>query len=507
MKQSTRHRSRVQPTRHRALAAFLVTLLLGAPAHATTFFEVNIGERPVEAERYMPQLFRILSDQYKVSPPDVVAREFRYAPQPGVTDKKITAAEIVENIELGYRQAARMDYGNAVSTLTQWIGRAADNEQTFVAEPNARSTLMRALVQLGISYYAQGDIGNGASAFADLARMLDGQPLKGFSDAAQQKYNLANGLLAKSQSGKVLITVNEPESQIFLNGIGVGRSGTYSAGKLPGSYRALVIVKDKSLRYNFNVPPGGEIKLELDWAFENALVVSPNGVRLQFAAKPSAEKMLQYIDRLSARTKSDNKIVTFTLAHACGALGLTARSYVRGATLRADKVAHVVIDEEEPEVAMHSLVRFMLRGEESSSVKLGDHATMCAEAGNGEVAEADEGRSAGTSSSWMTWTSLGMLVGGLAAGGLSVKFALDGRSAGDELQVVCADTCTSEQARTLLDKQSSANRNALISGIAGGGLALGAGVMFFLSRRSGNTTQVSVVPTPGGGFATVGLRF
>lgn len=156
---------------------------------------------------------------------------------------------------------------------------------------------------------------------------------------------------------------------------------------------------------------------------------------------------------------------------------------------------------------MHALMRFVLRGEESSSVKPGDHATTCAKAPIGDEEDADAGAMAGSAPPWMQWTALGLAIGGLAAAGLSVKFALDGRSAGDELQRVCADTCTSEQANTLLDKQSTANRNALISGIAGGAFVVGAGVMYFLSRRTAANNQVSIMPTQGGAFATVGVRF
>src|SRR5690606_34162823 len=104
-------------------------------------------------------------------------------------------------------------------------------------------------------------------------------------------------LLAKSQPGKLLISVNDPDARIFLNEIGVGRGGTYGAGKLPGAYRALVIVKEQSLHYQVTVPPGSEVKLDLDWDFERALVVTPQRVALMLRAQPSRAKMLEYVTR------------------------------------------------------------------------------------------------------------------------------------------------------------------------------------------------------------------
>nr|MBA2540308.1 hypothetical protein [Deltaproteobacteria bacterium] len=95
----------------------------------------------------------------------------------------------------------------------------------------------------------------------------------------------------------------------------------------------------------------------------------------------------------------------------------------------------------------------------------------------------------------------------LAGGGLALVFSLQGRSAGDDLDRICAVSCTSEDARTLLDKQDSANRKAIVLG-ASGGVALAAGVVFFLVGRSGrNDTPVTIAAHPGGLAAAYAWRF
>lgn len=490
----------------RLLAGLAVLLLLAPAAHADSYFEVYVGKRPAEAEHVMPRFYKLLTAEFHAVSPEALSAKFVSPPLPGVTDPKVTASAIIDNIELGYRAAARMQYDTAIGTLTSAIDQATRNEQVFVAEPNAPAEMMRALVQLGLSYYARGDIGKGTDAFAELARSLDGQPLKGFSDAAQQRYSEASKLLLKSQPGKVLISVSDPEAQIFLNGIGVGRGGTFTAGKLPGPYRALVMVKDRSLRYPLTVAPGGEARLELDWDFETALVVTPTWVGLQLVSPPSPSKLAQYVDRLADRTVGETTVATVTLERTCGKLGLTGRVFARRPSVKQQKVARVEIDESAPEPAMRALLAYMRNGELSPEVHVGEPRTEC----NTPVASTDDPAietHPGRPSSWKKWTGVGLFAAGLVGGGLSIKYALDAQSAGDELQRVCAVTCTSQQARSLGDKQDTANRNALVAGVGGGVLAVTGAVLYILSRRGGAASQVSVAPTPGGAAASFSFSF
>jgi hypothetical protein len=96
---------------------------------------------------------------------------------------------------------------------------------------------------------------------------------------------------------------------------------------------------------------------------------------------------------------------------------------------------------------------------------------------------------------------------GLVGGGLALKFARDGSTAGDELDRVCAVSCTSAQARGLEDEQDLANRRAIISAVIGG-VALAGGVVFVLIARSGGKQPaVSVMPEPGGASAVYAWRF
>lgn len=495
--------TRSRRARRAVCACSLVWLLFCAPAAgAATWFEVYVGEPHADVDKYAQQLQRIVIDEVHLVGPETLAREFKHPPRPGVADASITATKLIEDIELGYKAAARMQYQTAIPLLTAAIEQATNNQAVFVTDPSASTEMRRAYVQLGMSYYALGEIGKGADAFADVVRALDGQPLKGFSEAVQQRYSAASTLLAKSQPGKLLISVNDPDARIFLNEIGVGRGGTYGAGKLPGAYRALVIVKEQSLHYQVTVPPGGEVKVDLDWDFERALVVTPQRVALMLRAQPSRAKMLEYVTRLAHRTRDDSTIVTTTFTRACGAVALVARRYARGSSVVEKKVAHVVLDGDDADSAIRALLYNVLKDEPSADVRVGEPRADCSQQNEPDATDAEP-----APRRWMMWTGIGAGILGVAAGGLSLKYVLDNRAAGDELKRVCAVMCTSEQARSLEDKQVVAARNAVIWGVAGAVLVVGGGALYFFSRRGGDRPQVSVLPTRGGAFATAGFEF
>jgi hypothetical protein len=113
---------------------------------------------------------------------------------------------------------------------------------------------------------------------------------------------------------------------------------------------------------------------------------------------------------------------------------------------------------------------------------------------------------------WMKWAGIaGLGVGALGAG-LGIKFALDGKAANDDLADKCATQCSGAEAKAIEDKGKAANRNALISSVAGGAFIAGGVVLFVLSQRGGDAASaeepdVSFQLTRGGATASYGWRF
>src|SRR5690606_4944516 len=124
---------------------------------ATTWFEVYVGDNYADFDRYAQRLRRIAVEELGLVDPEALASEFKYPPRRGVTDPTVTATKLVEDIELGYKAAARMQYETAVPLLTAAIEQATNNEAVFVTDPSASMEMRRAYVQLGMSYYALGE--------------------------------------------------------------------------------------------------------------------------------------------------------------------------------------------------------------------------------------------------------------------------------------------------------------------------------------------------------------
>lgn len=109
----------------------------------------------------------------------------------------------------------------------------------------------------------------------------------------------------------------------------------------------------------------------------------------------------------------------------------------------------------------------------------------------------------GTSHRWMLWTAIGSFGAAAIGGGLTAKFVLDSHAASDELDRVCADTCTSQQAKALIADHNTANQRAWIAAGVSGVAVVGGAVFLVLWYRSGRSAATPVAQIGPGG-ASVG---
>ena len=98
----------------------------------------------------------------------------------------------------------------------------------------------------------------------------------------------------------------------------------------------------------------------------------------------------------------------------------------------------------------------------------------------------------------LRWGGVAAIGIGAVGLGLGVKFALDGRSAEDDLAKACAVSCSSATALGIESDGRSANTKAVVFSAIGGAAVISGVVMLVLSRGS---TEMSVTPTSGGGMA------
>lgn len=478
------------------IAPLVVLAATSATARADLVFEAYVGDRPADADRYMTPLREILLQELGVDArPAYLLRQLKHVPYPGVADPSIASAQIVDQIELGYRSSLKGDFLAAAQTLTAALALAHDNPAPFVVDPNARTEMTRALVALGISRDRTNDEAGAQEAFAELARVAAGQPLHGYGKESERLFGEVNEALTKQPRGKLLVAVSDPDAQIFVDENGVGRGGTFSADVIPGPYRIVILASGRSLRYDVEVRSNRVTKVELDWELENMIATSDAWVGLRLASAPTME----LARKLSRRSNREQIVILLGLEHICG------RVAIRGArfnTLRqsADGGGIVFLGDHDA-VKLRALARYLVKQESSREVLASDRARSCGardtEQANGDAAQPLRMRYA-----------LGALGGfALLGGGFAIKFGLDTNAAADELASVCAVSCTSEQARALQNAYDDARRNAIIAGSLGG-LALAGGVALFLyTRHTSAGSAIVIAPNAGGASAVVRWSF
>lgn len=487
-----------------ALLAIACACLVARSAHADVIIEASVGERTAKADEYMTALRAILVRDLHESlrREDVIAR-FRDLPRPGITDPTQTAAKIIDEIEIGYKSVLQGNFKEASTALSAQLENARDNAGVFVLDPNARTEITRALVGLGISRYRSGDSAGGAEAFAELARTTGGQPLRGFGSEAEKLYNQASSPLLKLPRGKLLVSVSEPDAQIFVDEVGSGRGGTFSADMIPGLYRVLVMVKDTSLRYNVTISSNKETKLDIDWQLETALVVSPSSIALRLRSETERRRLPSYVARLAERGNIEQSITVFIVTSECDRIALSGARFDRSKQWQRARGGKILLTRPDT-IAIRKLVLSVLKNEPSPDVLTDESATGECPPEESTVVDTTEHVTSGRA--WMKWTGIAGIGVGIVGGAFAIKFARDSRDAGAEFDRVCAVMCTSEQARNLLDAQSSANRNLTIAGIAGGAAVVTGGVFLGLWYRSPRV-RVALLPSRRSSMAALSFSF
>lgn len=368
----------VAPRLARVLGSIAVAagLAFSAPAQAELVYEVYVGNRPADADRYMAPVREAMRELGIAGPREIAAR-FSAAPRPSIVDPKVAAAHIVDQIELGYRSVLQgRDFKAASQTLANALELAHDNPALFLGDANLRTEITRALVALGVSLNRTGEPARAKEAFTELSRMLGGQALRGYGKEAERLYDVVNGPLAKGPRGRLTVEVNVPDARIFVDDDGETRGNTFSGDMIPGKHRLLIAVKDRSLAYDVMVDANKETSLDLDWTVEQSLVISDSWVGFRVQSPLDRSRGLVYAKVLSRRSSRETTAIALGVEKVCGRLAVTGVRYGLGPKLQ--QVSAKVLLGQRDEARLRALARFLVRDEKSPEVISGDQSVPCA---------------------------------------------------------------------------------------------------------------------------------
>lgn len=275
------------------LALAIVQLSAASTALANIpVFEAYIGPRPTKEPAAVTAF---LSDLEKASPGLFAsAKRLQGAfgarlPLPG-SDPSLTAADFTRRLEQADATWIRQP---ALSVLLPALASAVEvgktNPAYLVSDPGRREVFRRVLLAYALALKRNGDIQPSQDAMAEWIRTFPDQVItraRAGSDA-EQLYQDARQALATRGRGTLTINLSETNLQLYVNEV-IRRPAVPLNDLLPGVYRVLIVDHyNRSRRYALEVLASQDSVLNVDWAIESRLRVTPSfiGFELDSAAE------------------------------------------------------------------------------------------------------------------------------------------------------------------------------------------------------------------------------
>jgi len=475
----------------RSLGRLLVIgVLVGASresaAQEALLVESYVGERPADADRVLAPLRDRLQRQGVATGAAAMAALLGdQLPLPGVTDPLLTATELAERIDLGFKSALRGEYRLAASQLAAALEAARENPSLVVSDERARAWLTKALAGLAFARGRLGDPAAATDAMAEQIRSFPEHPVTrdAFGPEAEKLYGAERRALEASARGTLIVDVNRPDAQIYVNEVGRGRGGTFAGDLFPGSYRVLIEAAGIGRRYTVVVRAGERTRLSIDWDTDSRWTAAPRWVGLVWP-RGARDRTAQLAQRL-ARAGAAGVIVVGIIRRDGRRLAI-GHAY-RRATGALDRAGSVELERGERDAArLIALADYLATGE-----RTGDAVQLVG----------DPGRARHTRGSRaLVWASAGVAMAAIGSGGYLL--ALDSRSTCGAIPI--------ERCPRLYDTAS------LGWTLIGGGIAAGAfGAYWYAARGRSHApsiaTSIAISIAWGrsrtGGFAALAWSF
>jgi hypothetical protein len=479
--------------------AFLVVLCSISASHAQGIvLESYTGKRPDDIARLLAPFHEELASRGYASG-DTLARRYEATVSRPALAKDGLPSDFEDCIERGHKAWSAGRYDEAISALGPMIDAAHASSGAFAQNQPLRARLLKALIAYALSQQRTGDLADAKVTLAEILRSFPDTELSR-TQYGPDVFELYEAVRrAHQHRGRLAIKVPTDTTVVFVNERFENVGNVNKADVVPGEYRVYlqdanqlsrvhrVLVKaDQTSELAIDIDRDAVLRTSASWtgfAFANA------GERARLEARSAVD---------FARAVHAKSVIVVGLDFANG------RQAIVGVLLdlrtgREIRRAHLSFDPEPTSERIRALARFL-----AGEAAMADLDVQVAEA-KPEEPKPDVAKRGGRR--WMLWTGIAAIGVGLGGGVLALDFVGDAHDAGDELKRVCAVSCTSAQSRTLEGRQDRANRNAIISGVAGG-LVAATGVVFIaLSRGSPSTSSVALVPRAGGAVATYSVAF
>lgn len=272
---------------HRAACVILLTAWLGGGrAFAeSVVLEAYAGRRPADADTLLAEVITELSRAGFAPPRQAAETIERSLSRPGAALDAGRVAEARKFITSGYDQFVDGNFELSVKDIRRGLDILMLAPATMAGAATERDMMMRGLIGLALSYKRRGKPIEATRAMAELLRSFPDKEIsyQEYGPEPRKFYDKVKADLASEGLGTLHITVDDPETFVFVNEryAGVGRVTLDNLYR--GRYRVYVQQGSRRGRvHDVNVDVGGQATLAIDWGLDTALKTYPTAAALEF---------------------------------------------------------------------------------------------------------------------------------------------------------------------------------------------------------------------------------
>jgi hypothetical protein len=291
------HENRTMSMGLRGAILLLGSMLMTARGHASPaadegpilVFESYGGRRPANVDRFMGPLREQLERHGFAARPETIEQLIGcHLPRPGILDKGVTTAAILDLVNTAYDAFSRALFDVAASKLTEAIDKIRRNSALLVLDTGNQEVIYKAHVGLALSQARLGLDEQATATMGELVRMFRIQLLSRseHGPTAEQFARKVYKQVSSLGRGRLRIKTGHSNAMIFVDYQlrGMGEVGLDDL--IPGVYRVLVQEPQTAgLAYAVEVPESGDVELDVSWEVDTALVVSPQWIGFEFSSE------------------------------------------------------------------------------------------------------------------------------------------------------------------------------------------------------------------------------
>lgn len=368
----------------RARGAIVITCLMvmASGAYASPIatspivvLEAYGGRRPANVDRFMIPLRDALERHGFAARPETLNRLFGgRIPRPGILDRGVTTADILELINTGYEDFTHAKFNEAARKLTDAIGKLSRNSALLVLDTGNQEAVYKAYVGLSLSQSRLGLTDQATATMAELVRMFRTQPLSRaeHGPTAEQFARKVYKQVSAQGRGRLRIQTGNPRAMIFVDRQIRGMGKAALDDLVPGVYHVLVQEPQTAgLAYDVEVPESGEVVLDATWEIDTSLIATARWFGFELANDIERRKEAIYAGSYARRWTGRELVAVVGTMKLQGRPALIGTLYLAtGSVLRSGVIVLEDALDDADDATLDALAKFLADGTPGAGIDI-----------------------------------------------------------------------------------------------------------------------------------------